>query len=183
MKVKNKQLLVTFNMKLKIFPKNKKIFEKLIPFAQNIISICEKNNIPTIIYGSFAHFYHTKDEKMTVNDLDILIQKKEFPKAIKVLGENEINFKYYPKFGTIIIEKDKLKVELDKVWSGYKNLKDESMIKTSTKIDFYGIQTKIITLKQLKEIYPKAYKISKDNKTKILEKIKHLEKFLGEKLI
>ena len=63
------------------------------------------------------------------------------------------------------------------------DIKDSSMIETSKKINFYGIQTKIITLKQLEEIYPEAYKRTKDNKIKIMKKIKHLEKFLGKKLI
>ena len=61
-------------------PKNKQHFKELIPFAKQIINICKNNKITPVIYGSFAHFYHTKDKNMKVNDIDILIQKKDFPK-------------------------------------------------------------------------------------------------------
>ena len=44
-----------------IYPKNKEHFKKLIPFAQKIIKLCKDNRVEPIIYGSFAHFYHTKD--------------------------------------------------------------------------------------------------------------------------
>ena len=53
----------------KIYPKNRELFQELIPFAKEILLICEKNGIPTVIYGSFSHFYHTRDEEMKVNDV------------------------------------------------------------------------------------------------------------------
>lgn len=168
--------------KQNIFPKNKEYFKELVSFAKKIISICEKNKIPTVIYGSFAHFYYTQDENMKVNDIDIIIPKKDFSKAIKLLEQNKIKFKYYPKWVTIVIKKEKLKVELDWVGLGYKRMKEDSLLKKVKKIDFYGTKVRMITLKQLEEIYPLAYKRSKEDKAKILEKIKHLEKFLGRKL-
>lgn len=182
MKVKNKQLWGIFNMEKKIFPKNKEIFQELIPFAKEIIILCKKNKITPVIYGSFAHFYYTKDQKMKVNDIDLIISKKEFPKMIKELEKNNINFRYYPKWGTLVIKKGKLKVELDEVGLGYKTMNEKSLLKSVKKIDFYGSKIRMITLKQLEEIYPIAYKRSRDDKSKILKKIKHLEKFLGRKL-
>lgn len=170
-------------MKNIIYPKNKRYFKRLLPFAKKIILICQKNDIIPVIYGSFSHFYWTRDENMKVNDIDILVHKKNLSKVLELLEENRIKHKYYPKYGTIIIKKGKLKVEIDEVWSGYKTLKDKSLTKNVKNIDFYGIKVKIITLKQIEEIYPMAYNRSKDNKVKILKKIKHLENFLGRKLI
>ena len=165
-----------------IYPKNKELFKELIPFAKKIISICEYNKIPAVVYGSFAHFYHTKDQNMKVNDLDILIPKKAFKKISKLLEKNKLKFKYYPKWGTLFIKIGKLKVELDELWPGYKILKESSMAKSAKKINFYGTKIRLITLEQLEEIYPGAYKRSTEDKAKILKKIKHLEKFLGRKL-
>ena len=68
---------------MKISPKNKEHFKELIPFAKEIIKICKDNKIKTVIYGSFAHFYHTKDKNMKVNDIDILIQKRILRKSLK----------------------------------------------------------------------------------------------------
>jgi hypothetical protein len=55
-------------MKTNIYPANKEHFEKLIPFAQEIIALCKENKISPIIYGSFAHFFYTKDKSLNVND-------------------------------------------------------------------------------------------------------------------
>jgi len=165
-----------------IYPKNKEHFKKLIPLAKRLFLIYQENRIPTVIYGSFSHFYHTKDENMKVNDLDIMIHKKNFPKVIKLLEENKIKFKYYPKWETCIIKKGKLKIEIDSVGLGYKEIKEKTLFKKSPKIDFYGIRVSLLSLKDLEEMYPIAYNRSQDDKARIKKKIKHLEKFLGRKL-
>jgi hypothetical protein len=168
---------------IRIYPKNKEYFKKLIPFAKKIISICQDNKIQPVVYGGFAHFFYTKDKNMEVNDIDIIIPKKDFPKIIKLLEKNKVKFKYYPQWATIVIKKGKLKVEIDEAGSGYKTLTKKSLSKNIfNKIDFYGTEVKMITLKQLEEIYPVAYNRSREDKQKILKKIKHLEKFLGRKL-
>ncbi len=166
-----------------ISPKNKEYFKKLIPFAQKIIAICKENKSEPIIYGSFSHFFHTKDKNMKVNDIDIILPKKAFKKILNSLKKNNINFKYYPEWQTIIIKKGKLRVEIDGVGSGYKSISEQSLSKNIfKKIDFYGTEVKIITLKQLEEIYSVAYSRSKEDKTKIMEKIKQLEKYLDRKI-
>jgi hypothetical protein len=168
---------------MNIYPSNKEHFKNLIPFAKEIISICKENQIHPIIYGSFAHFYFTKDENMKVNDIDMIIPKKDFPKIRELLMKN-IKAKIIPDGGTIIIKSGKLKVELDEVGDGYKTLNEKSLSKNIfNKIDFYGTEVRMITLKQLEEIYPVAYNRSHDDKAKILKKIKHLEKFLGEEIL
>jgi hypothetical protein len=171
-------------MKKVIYPRNREHFKKLLQFAKEIILICQKNNISPVIYGSFAHFYYTKDEKMKVNDIDILINKKYFPKMMQLLKKNKIKFKHFTDYDSDlnIIKDGKLKVEVDEVGTGYKTLTDKSLTNNVNTINFYGIKVKMITLKQLEDIYPVAYNRSKDDKAKILKKIKHLEKFLGRKL-
>lgn len=169
--------------KIGIPKKNKRHFKKLILFAQKIILICRENKIEPIVYGSFAHFVHTRDKTIKVNDIDMIIPKRDFSKIIRALKQEKINFKYYPKYNTIIIEKGKFKVEIDGIDSGRKTISDEKLSKNIfDKIDFYGIDLKIITLKQLEEIYSYAYNNSREDKAKILEKIMRLEKFLGRKI-
>lgn len=170
-----------------LYPKNKEYFKKLIPFTKNILTICKTNKIPIIIYGSYSHFYHTKDENMNVNDIDIIISKKDFVKIMILLKDNKINFKYHPliyrnEMSTIIIKKGRLKVEIDEVGTGYKTLNEKNLSSSTKKINFYGINVKIVTLKQLEDIYQIAYNRTKDNRVKIKKRIKHLEKFLERKL-
>ena len=68
-----------------MLPKNKEYFKKLKPFAKKIILLLKNAKIEPVIYGSFAHFYHTKDKDITVNDVDLLIPKKKSAKVIKIL--------------------------------------------------------------------------------------------------
>ena len=164
-------------MKTKIYPANKKHFEKLIPFAQEVISLCNENKINPIIYGSFAHFYYTKDKSLNVNDIDFLILKKEFPKILREI-KKKIEAEIILDVGTIIIKKGKLIIELDS--SEEKEL--NSLQKNLTQIDFYGTEIKIIGLKDLENIYPIAFNESSRNKGKVLEKIISLENFLKRKI-
>ena len=97
-------------MKTKIYPANKKHFEKLISFAQEVISLCNENKINPIIYGSFAHFYYTKDNSLNVNDIDFLILKKEFPKILREI-KKKIKAEIILDGGTIIIKKGKAALE------------------------------------------------------------------------
>jgi hypothetical protein len=72
---------------------------------------------------------------------------------------------------------------MDDVGAGYKTMTEGTLSKDIfDKIDFYGTKTRVITLKQLEEIYPIAYNRSVEDKVKLMKEIKHLEKFLGRKL-
>lgn len=170
---------------MKTYPKNKQHFKKLIPFAKEILLICKNNKIPTVIYGSFAHFYHTKDRNMKVNDIDIMVPRRGLKKLIKLLEKNKIKFiRCSSEDYSIIIKKGKLKLELDEPGVGYKEIKEKTLFRRQghDKIDFYGVEASLLTLKDLEEMYPIAYNRSKDDKARILKKIKHLERFLGRRL-
>jgi hypothetical protein len=160
-----------------MFPRNENHFKRLVPFAEEIISICNEIGVSPIIYGSFAHFYYTQDDSLNVNDIDFLIPNRKFK---RILNEMKKRFKgrIILDGDTIILKKENLVVELDS--SNEKEL--VSLKKNSKKIDFYGLNVKLIGLKDLKSIYPVAFNESVRNKGKVLEKIVSLEKFLGKKL-
>jgi len=164
-------------MKTNIYPANKEHFEKLIPFAQEIIALCKENKISPIIYGSFAHFYYTKDKSLNVNDIDLLIPKKEFPKILKEI-KKKIKAEVILEGGTIIIKKGKIIIELDSSEENELNKLQKNLIQ----IDFYGTDIKIIGLKDLENIYPIAFNESTRNKGKVLEKIISLENYFGRKI-
>jgi hypothetical protein len=141
--------------------------------------ICKEAGADPVIYGSFSHFYHTKDKSMEVHDIDVLIQKKNFLEITKKLKKNKIRFKYYPQWKTCVIKRGKLRVELDEFETENENLSEKSNYE---ELDFYGIPTRFITLKQLEEMYIIGYGRTTDSKDKILKKIKKLERFLGRKI-
>jgi len=160
-----------------IHPKNKEHFEKLIPFAQEVISLCKENKIKPIIYGSFAHFYYTKDNSLNVNDIDLLIPKKEFPKILNEI-KKKIKAEIIIDGGTIIVKRGNIKIELDSSEDNELGKLQKNLIQ----INFYGAEIKIVGLKDLEDIYPLAFKDSTRNKGKVLEKIISLEKFLKRKI-
>ena len=168
-------------MKLK-YPKNKDHFKKLIPFAKRIIKLCKAAGINPIIYGSFVHFYHTRDSGMKVNDLDLWIPEKKYPAIIKKLEKEKINFKYYTRWHTLIIEEGKLKVELDSLDYYYRDIKKKPYPKSFDKVDFYGEDMRIMKFPILEKFYEVALKESSETRKKVESRIKHLEKFLGRKL-
>ena len=175
-------------MNNKDLPKNKEQFKKLIPFAQRIIKICKDNDLIPVIYGSYSMFHHTKDSSIVVNDIDMIVPKKDFPKITKILKKENIKHTYireYPdnKMSTITIEENGLKVELDETGKDYATINEQNILDASEEIDFFGIKLRIVSIEQLADIYQTAYHRSKEDKPKIQKKIKHLEKFLGKSLL
>ena len=164
-------------MKTNIYPVNKEHFEKLIPIAQEIIFLCKENKITPIIYGSFAHFYYTKDNSLNVNDIDFLIPKSKFSKILREV-KKKIRAEIILDGGTIILKRGKLIIELDSSEEKELNLLQKNL----TQIDFYGTEIKIIGLKDLENIYPIAFNESSRNKCKVLEKIISIENFLKRKI-
>ena len=169
-------------MKKYIYPKNKEHFKKLIPFAQKIFLLLKKNRIKSVIYSSYAVFYHTKDSSLKVNDIDVLIEKKNSKKVMSILRKNKIKFKFLPEWDTIIIKKGKLKFDIDWMGKGCKDIKEGHISKKTIKIDFYGVPSKLMTMQDICNTYIRGYNLTQEDKIKIGEKIKHLEKFLGRKL-
>ncbi len=175
MKVVKREIISSY-----IYPKNKEHFKKLISLAKKVIIALRKNKIRPIIYGSFAHFYYTKDEKMSVNDIDLLVQEKFISSALEVLRKNKIRFKPYP-YGAIV-GKVGLKVEVDKMDKEYNFPKKRSFFQNVKKIDFYGTSVWVVSLEQLEGLYRVADIKTKEDKLRFGDKIKHLEAFLGRKL-
>jgi len=165
-----------------MYPRNKEYFKKLIVFAKKIIKLCNENDIHFVVYGSFAHFYHTK-QNIDVNDIDLMMQKKDYSKFLSLLEKSNFEFEYKPKYGEIFIKKDNLLVEVDEIDSKYNELLPNSDLKGYIKIDFYGESLYVIDIKTLEKIYIIANKGDNSDWEKILMRTKDFEKFLGRKIL
>ena len=126
---------------MKDFPSNKNKFIKLLNFFEEIVRICKGIRIEPIIYGSLAVFIYTKNNDIKVNDIDALVQEKDFGKIIKTLKERKIKFKYDKKWHTMHIFKDKHKIELDSIEYWLKDLPHNFK-----KLNFNGISIKILNI-------------------------------------
>ncbi|MDD3159924.1 MAG: hypothetical protein PHQ98_03085 [Candidatus ainarchaeum sp.] len=165
-----------------MYPNNKDYFKKLIPFAREIIKLCNQNKIHVILYGSFAHFYYTK-QRMAVNDIDLMILKKDYNKFLKLLKTNQIDFEYNLEKKEIFIKKNNLLIEVDVIGSNYSELLPSSKIKGYIQIDFYGELVNVVNLKTIEKIYIIANNCKNKDWKKILMRTKDFEKFLGRKIL
>jgi len=166
-----------------IFPKNKKHLDKLIPLAQRIIITCREAGTDPVVYGSFAHFIHTKDKNMKINDIDLLVKISDLPKIKELLDKRGMESRYFKEYNTIIVRIGKLRVEIDGVGFDYETITEDSIFSDMfQKTDLAGVEVRTITLEQLEDIYSVAYRRTKDDKKKILKKIKMLERSLGRQI-
>ena len=166
---------------LDYFPRNKDRFLRLIEFCKEVLDICSDFGISPILNGSLAVFAYTKDEGMSVNDVDLACSEKEFPKIISALEERRISYKL-KEWHVLQIWKDDLKIEFDSVEYWYRDL---SMAGETVQIDTHRIN--MLSLKDLRELYQRGMKDTV-NKTEandrrkyeaLSEKSKALEKVRG----
>ena len=97
-----------------LLPVNSESFQELLKKSAIILNICENLKIIPIVYGSFACFYHTQDENMPVNDLDLLVPEDSFPELINILKKNNIIHKEMT-WTSIVCTIDNSKIELDSI--------------------------------------------------------------------
>jgi hypothetical protein len=162
-----------------LYPKNKFHFKKLVPFAKKIFSLLNKSKIKSVIYSSYATFYHAKDENLEVHDIDLLIADKDYPKIMELLRKNKIEFKFMPEWDTLEIKEGKLKFDIDRMGEGgCKNIKEGGLPSKTIKIDFYGTQVRIVTPEDLYDTYYRGYIRTTEDKEKLKEKLNYLKKFL-----
>jgi len=157
------------------FPSNKEQFVRLVDFCKYIIDICDKQNVEPIVYGSLAVFVYTKNKKMNVNDIDMLIREKDFAKIIKVLKERKIKYNHDKRWHVLQILKDDLKIEFDSIDFWQKDLPEDFQ-----ELNFYGKKLKILSLNTLKNIYKKASEVSQDNPLGNKKKFEALNKICGK---
>ena len=64
-------------LSIKGFPSNKEQFVRLVEFCKGVIDICDEQSIKPVVYGGLAVFAYTKNTRMSINDIDMLIEEKE----------------------------------------------------------------------------------------------------------
>lgn len=158
-------------LSIKDFPSNKDLFIKLINFCKEILLVCKEQGVEPVVYGSLAVFVYTKNLKMKVNDIDMLVKEEDFSKIIGALKENGIKFKYDKKWHVLQVLSDNLKIEFDSVDFWQKDLPRDFK-----ELDFYGLTVKILGLDVLKEVYKKASEVSQDKALENKRKFEELNK-------
>jgi len=140
--------------KIKIYPKNKEHYIKLIKFAKEILKICKKIGITPIAYGGLIYFGYTGDKNTSIHDIDFLVPEKHIGKIAEILKKRKIKYNWNHKKHDFKIYKGKAKVELDSL----ENYKGKGKLK---KFDFNGLKVNAVSLESLTNTYKDACKESK----------------------
>ena len=148
------------------FPKNKDKFIRLIEFFKEVLEICNDLKIAPVLDGSLAVFAYTKNQEMSVNDVDLSCSETEFPKIISALEEKRINYRVR-EWHVIQVLKDDLKIELGSTEYWYKDLPTD---RETLQIDDYKIT--MLGLNSLRAFYRQAIE-DRAKKTDVNEKIKY----------
>jgi hypothetical protein len=127
---------------------NLSFFEKLLLFSEELYKIFAQYNFKQITYGSLAYLYYTKDERMTINDIDFLIPESAFETLISESNNHNTFSCETTSYHSLKILKDDLKISFDSIEHYLNNLPSKS---TSAEIN--GIRFNILNLQSLKEAY------------------------------
>ena len=93
---------------------------KLVDFAEDILTILKTGKIEPILYGSLAYTHYIKDIETKINDIDFYIHENEFKQLIEILKISGIDFKYSRRHHTLSIIKEtednkNLRLEFDSI--------------------------------------------------------------------
>jgi len=188
------------------YPKNEAHFLRLIRFGKEIIALCHSHGANPILYGSMAHFLHTGDKGMNVNDLDFLVPSSKLPgifRALRRKGAKEFYWKVgsthtpdlmraarrakgktllvrFPDWNGIVIVRGDLRVDLDDLVRTY--TQDKRPPKDFVPLDFNGDRIRMISLPGLRNLYKVAYASEKGkDKARMKRKMKRMEASLKRK--
>lgn len=134
----------------KIFykPKNRDYFEKLLSLSKVLFDICEKHNIQPIVYGSLAYVFFTQDEKIEINDIDLLVPEEVFPIIIEEIKKQKGLSYQETNYNSLKVFQNNVKITFDSIKHYYSGLPENFI-----EISINNFPFKIINLEALKEIY------------------------------
>lgn len=150
-------------------PQNKKYFSKLLSFAKELFEICKELNIKPIVYGSLPYASYTRDETISINDIDLLVPESSFSKIIDKIKENKELRYEETDYHSLKIFKDDVKITFDAIEEYYKDLPYDFV-----EVKINDVLFTIIPLRALKEIYKRGKEtipIKREQYSKKLEKL------------
>jgi len=94
-------------------PRNRKHYRRLLVFAKDILRLCKKNSLEPIAYGSLAVFFYTQSMKLSVHDIDFLVQESDLSKLLSIMRANNIRYKYLTKYHVLQVFRGASRLEFD----------------------------------------------------------------------
>ncbi len=154
-------------------------------FAKDVCTFLEANNIPYLLYGSFAYNLLTGEEE-SVNDLDFIVKESDFPLLIQKLSSLQVNpietpFSIHANSTEYLGEDQKpFDISFDSYDHYFKPLNIDLNVNQSIDHEDYSI--KILPIDKLTTLYEIGLKGSNKNKFESYQrKINKLRFFTKDK--
>jgi hypothetical protein len=127
---------------------NQAFFEKLLLFSEELYKVFVQYNFKQITYGSLAYLYYTKDQRITINDIDFLIPECEFETLISESNNHDTFRCETTSYHSLKILKNDMKISFDSIEHYLNNLPSKSI-----PAEINGVRFNILNLQSLKEAY------------------------------
>lgn len=132
-------------------PHNQGDFSKLLAFAQELFLKCVELDVQPVVYGSLAYAFYTKDEKININDIDLLVPESFFLR-IMTAAKNLPDVTYEETtYHSLKLFRDGVKISFDAIEEYYRGLPrnfEEGKIN--------DIAFKLVPQEALKEVYKRG---------------------------
>lgn len=132
-------------------PNNRDDFSKLLAFAQAIFSKCAELDVQPVVYGSLAYAFYTKDEKININDIDLLVPESSFSRIIAAVKTNPDVTCEETTYHSLKLFRDGVKISFDAIEEYYRGLPRNFV---EGKIS--GIAFRFVPNNALKEVYKRG---------------------------
>lgn len=156
------------------YPQNKEYFENLLSFYEILFKLCENLKIKPIVYGSLAYAFYTQDKEISINDIDLLVEEKNFDKIINELGKySDLTFEI-TTYNSLKVFLNGVKITFDSIKHYYY---DESLLPDFIEVEINNHKFTIVSLDSLKIIYSKWVEnipIKREQYKKKLEKLSNI---------
>lgn len=131
-------------------PKNNNEFIRLVHFLKEILVVCKSLDIEPVLSGSLAVFAYTKNQTLRVNDIDLACSEHDFPRIIKMLDNEHIEFRL-KDWHVLQVWQDDLKVEFDSMEHWMQNLSTDYEI-----LQLDTLSLKMVSLADLQALYARG---------------------------
>ncbi len=132
-------------------PNNRDDFSKLLSFAQVLFLKCAELSVQPVVYGSLAYAFYTKDGKININDIDLLVPESFFPRIIVAVKNLPDVTCEETTYHSLKLFRNGVKISFDAIEEYYHDLPRDFV---AGKIN--GLAFSLVPRKALEEVYKRG---------------------------
>jgi hypothetical protein len=137
-------------LELRVFPRNREHFSRLIDFMRGVLHVCESLGIEPVASGSLVVLLYTQDETMEVKDVDLSCSEGDFDRLAAGLLARGISASA-TDWHVLQARRDDLKIEFDSREHWMHGLSEEH-----APANVHGLHLTVVSREALIELYERG---------------------------